>query len=332
MGNGYLNIKLMDSKDKMIYQNTESTTTSLLLEGSRAEILGPILQNTAHTAAKFSFTLINNDRYNYIFGTRTIQEMEDWTESLKLHSQKKKDSIDSNSSQESSSSNFSSLSAQTHFSIDSAKLSDQKSSSSIVEKVSIGDSKGNTSKRRESKRDKSLSMTDFEVHRVLGRGKFGKVLLCSQKTTKKVYAIKVVLKHDMNSVEKESKVLRSIQHPFIVSLHAAFETASRLYLVMDYVNAGEMYFHVSNFGRFGEERACFYAGEIQLALQCLHGSGIIYRDLKLENILLNRYGHVQITDFGLARTDDEQDDDSKYIVGTLEYLVCFNQYFLLHLS
>ncbi|TPX56088.1 hypothetical protein PhCBS80983_g04815 [Powellomyces hirtus] len=182
-----------------------------------------------------------------------------------------------------------------------------------------------------------LSMDDFELHRVIGRGKFAKVLLCSRRSTQKVYAIKVLTKQPTNvdprdpssDQTSESRILRSIHHPFIVGLHYAFQSAERLYLVMEYINGGELYFHVSHYGRFSEERVRFYAAELLLGLQCLHGKGIIYRDLKLENILLSKDGHVKITDFGLSKQEEEggngpqtEDEDSETIsvVGTLEYL------------
>ncbi|RKO93704.1 kinase-like domain-containing protein [Blyttiomyces helicus] len=170
----------------------------------------------------------------------------------------------------------------------------------------------------EGKRAK-MSIADFDIHKVLGRGKFGKVLLCSQKSTGKTYAIKVIKKHE-DSKSTESQILRSIRHPFIVALHYAFQGTERLFLVMEYVNGGELYFHVSNFGRFSEERVRFYGAEILLAVQCLHGKGVIYRDMKLENILLDKDGHVKITDFGLSKQEDDDDDSDTSVVGTLEYL------------
>ncbi|KAI9203541.1 molecular mechanism For the regulation of protein kinase B Akt By hydrophobic motif phosphorylation [Polychytrium aggregatum] len=168
-----------------------------------------------------------------------------------------------------------------------------------------------------------MSINDFEIHKVIGRGKFAKVLLCIQKSTGTAYAIKVLHKtaEDQCDPQTESNILRSIVHPFIVGLHYAFQSPERLYLVMEYVNGGELYFHICNFGRFSEDRVRFYAAEIFLAIECLHGKGIAYRDLKLENILLAKDGHVKITDFGLSKQEEESDDSSTVsLVGTLEYL------------
>eukprot|EP00158_Paraphelidium_tribonemae_P009248 Partr_v1_DN28811_c2_g1_i1_m33881 putative Ribosomal protein S6 kinase len=171
-----------------------------------------------------------------------------------------------------------------------------------------------------------VTMNDFEIKKVLGRGKFGKVLLCSQISTGKIFAIKVIKKSTVRDEKQfsnsasENRILRAIRHPFMVNLHYAFQTPERLHLVMEYVNGGELFFHVNHFGRFSEERVVFYAAEIFLALQCLHGKGIIYRDLKLENILLGNDGHIKITDFGLSKMEDEVDEDESVIAGTSEYL------------
>ncbi|KAI3649192.1 hypothetical protein MP228_007046 [Amoeboaphelidium protococcarum] len=185
-------------------------------------------------------------------------------------------------------------------------------------------------------KEQVVSMDDFQVHKVLGRGKFGKVLLCQKKSNGQIYAIKVVKKSGIRDSREilnnktENQILRAIRHPFIVGLHYAFQTDTRLYLVLEYVNGGELFFHISNFGRFSEERVKFYTAELSLALQSLHGKGILYRDLKLENILLDRDGHVKLTDFGLSKVNSDgvdsadggggDDDDDSIIAGTFEYL------------
>ncbi|KAJ3017262.1 UNVERIFIED_CONTAM: Serine/threonine-protein kinase Sgk1 [Siphonaria sp. JEL0065] len=168
----------------------------------------------------------------------------------------------------------------------------------------------------------SEDMTPFQVCRVLGEGESRQVLLCKQKSTKQAYAVKIIPKRSGEkgtaALEMEYKVLRTVKHPFIVKLHAAFESTQQVFLITDYVDGGELYFQISNFGKFPEDRARFYATEILLGLECLHGHRIVYRDLKLENILLNREGHVVISDFGLSRM--EPTSDSGKIVGPLEYL------------
>ncbi|ORZ39822.1 kinase-like domain-containing protein [Catenaria anguillulae PL171] len=175
---------------------------------------------------------------------------------------------------------------------------------------------------RSRSKSSRATIDDFEFHRVLGKGKYGKVLLCSHKVSKKVFAIKVIQKdaESEDTARTESEILRSIKHPFIVGLHFAFQNPERLYLVMEYVNGGELFFHLSQSGRFPEKRAKFYAAEIILALQCLHGKGVVYRDLKLENILLDKEGHIKIADFGLSRLYTKEDETRTFsMAGTLEY-------------
>jgi len=99
----------------------------------------------------------------------------------------------------------------------------------------------------------------------------------------------------------EREILERITSPFIVKLHFAFQTPKKLYFVMDFLNGGELFYHLKLEGRFSEMRTSFYAAEILLALECLHSNGIIYRDLKPENVLLDSEGHIKLTDFGLSK-------------------------------
>lgn len=96
-------------------------------------------------------------------------------------------------------------------------------------------------------------------------------------------------------------ILERLNNPFIVKLHFAFQTPERLYFVIDFLNGGELFFHLRKETRFKENRAKFYAAEIVLALECLHQNGIIYRDLKPENVILDQFGHLKLTDFGLSK-------------------------------
>ena len=142
----------------------------------------------------------------------------------------------------------------------------------------------------------------------------------------KVYAMKVLKKKALVKrkqvihTQTERKVLSLIEHPFIVSLRFAFQTDAKLYMVLDFFNGGELFFHLKREGRFSEKRSKFYAGEICLALECLHGKGIIYRDLKPENILLDADGHIKITDFGLSKDSLKGDMITHTFCGTPEYL------------
>lgn len=118
----------------------------------------------------------------------------------------------------------------------------------------------------------------------------------------------------------EHRVLREIHHPFIVELHYAFQSEDRLYFVMDYLSGGELFQHICEHGPFSESRARFYAAEIFLAIQHLHQNGIIYRDLKLENIMMDRDGHLKVTDFGMCKDELKAGMKTNSICGTSEYL------------
>jgi len=141
-----------------------------------------------------------------------------------------------------------------------------------------------------------MSMDDFELLCVVGKGSFGKVLQVRHKESGKIYAVKILRKKQLiarNQVEHtktERRVMQNIRHPFIVRLHGAFQTEDKLYMVMDYVNGGELFFHLKKEGRFSEERVCLYVAELVLAIEHLHKHGVIYRDLKPENILLHGDG------------------------------------------
>lgn len=99
----------------------------------------------------------------------------------------------------------------------------------------------------------------------------------------------------------ERIILEHIESPFIVKLHFAFQTPERLYFVMDFLNGGELFYHLRKETLFEENRARFYVVEMVLALEVLHKNGIIYRDLKPENVLLDSVGHIKLTDFGLSK-------------------------------
>ena len=115
-------------------------------------------------------------------------------------------------------------------------------------------------------------------------------------------------------------ILERINHPFIVKLHYAFQTPERLYFVIDFLNGGELFFHLRKETKFNEDRTRFYAAEIVLALECLHSNGIIYRDLKPENVILDSEGHIKLTDFGLCKLQEAGDKMTYTFCGTPEYL------------
>merc|ERR1711963_1098043 len=173
-----------------------------------------------------------------------------------------------------------------------------------------------------------VSMEDFELLKVLGRGAFGKVVLCREKSARTMYAMKILKKSavfDKNEVEHtltENRVLQTIRHPFIVGLKYSFTTDDRLCFVTEYVSGGELFIHLRNerTKRFPEERTRFYAAEIVCALGYLHKRRIIYRDLKLENLLLDRNGHIKMVVFGLCKDEIFGGKLTNTFCGTPSYL------------
>ncbi|CAG9840123.1 unnamed protein product [Diabrotica balteata] len=173
---------------------------------------------------------------------------------------------------------------------------------------------------------RKVTLESFEFIKVLGKGTFGKVILCREKATGRLYAIKIlkkeviIQKDEVAHTQTENRVLRTTHHPFLTSLKYSFQTNDRLCFVMEYVNGGELFFHLSRERVFSEDRTRFYGAEIISALAYLHSQGIIYRDLKLENLLLDKDGHIKIADFGLCKEDITYGRTTKTFCGTPEYL------------
>eukprot|EP01129_Flabellula_baltica_P009781 TRINITY_DN4054_c0_g1_i3.p1 TRINITY_DN4054_c0_g1~~TRINITY_DN4054_c0_g1_i3.p1 ORF type:complete len:784 (+),score=156.57 TRINITY_DN4054_c0_g1_i3:168-2519(+) len=178
-----------------------------------------------------------------------------------------------------------------------------------------------------SKKKDQLSLEDFELIRVVGRGAFGKVLLCKLVDTNQTYAMKCILKKSLVRHKKEIEhtlaersVMMKLDHPFLMKLHYTFQTDDKLIYVMDYVNGGELFFHLEREGTFDMDRARFYMAELISAISYLHESDIVYRDIKTENILLNSEGHVVLTDFGLSKELGDADQRTGTLCGTPVYL------------
>lgn len=153
-----------------------------------------------------------------------------------------------------------------------------------------------------------ISLDDFQIIKTLGKGSFGKVLLV--KCTlygEKYYAMKVLKKSMLKDKKQkmhtktEREILEKIRHPFIVSLYFAFQTPEKLFFITEFISGGEIFYHLKKAGCFSEERTRFYICELILALEYLHKKNIIYRDLKPENVLLSKGGHIKLTDFGLSK-------------------------------
>ncbi|KAI0889402.1 kinase-like protein [Annulohypoxylon maeteangense] len=170
---------------------------------------------------------------------------------------------------------------------------------------------------------------DFEPLRCLGKGTYGTVLLVKQRTTGRLYAQKqfkkasvVVHKKLVEQTKTERQILESVnRHPFVVKLFYAFQDQEKLYLILEYGQGGELFTHLNTEKMFPEPVAAFYMAEMVLALSHLHDTlGVVYRDLKPENCLLDAQGHLLLTDFGLSKVSVEDDDGCKSILGTVEYM------------
>uniref|UniRef100_A0A673MN06 Protein kinase C n=1 Tax=Sinocyclocheilus rhinocerous TaxID=307959 RepID=A0A673MN06_9TELE len=172
-----------------------------------------------------------------------------------------------------------------------------------------------------------LGLGDFDLIRVIGRGSYAKVLLARLKKNEQIYAMKVVKKElvhddeDIDWVQTEKHVFEQAStNPFLVGLHSCFQTESRLFLVIEYVNGGDLMFHMQRQRKLPEEHARFYAAEVCIALNFLHEKGIIYRDLKLDNVLLDQDGHIKITDYGMCKEGIRPGDTTSTFCGTPNYI------------
>jgi serine/threonine protein kinase len=164
----------------------------------------------------------------------------------------------------------------------------------------------------------------FELLKFICEGAFGKVILVRNRFTKQLHAMKVLSKklikkkNSVQQMKSERDVLTKLSHPFVVALDYAFHTEQKLFLIMEFLAGGELFYHLRKRGHILEAEMQVYAAEMVLAIEFLHSKQIVHRDLKPENILLKGDGHVCITDFGLAK--EIADGTARTLCGTSEYM------------
>ena len=204
---------------------------------------------------------------------------------------------------------------------------DEKSQNySITDDINIKVKSEKQIKENNYSSDKKLCYEDFEPLKLLGTGSFGRVLLVRSKINNKLYAMKILLKsflkksHQEEHTKTERDLMVTINCPFIVNIKYAFQDEIQLYLITEFMQGGDMFFHLHESGKFKRERAKFYIIELILAIEYLHKNNMVYRDLKPENILMDKDGHIKITDFGLSKILDDINDKAFTLCGTPQYI------------
>ncbi|KRX89220.1 Protein kinase C-like 1 [Trichinella pseudospiralis] len=173
-------------------------------------------------------------------------------------------------------------------------------------------------------KSKKITLNHFNILKLLGKGSFGKVMLVELKAKGQYYAMKCLKKdvilngEDIECTFIERRVLiLGQQSPFLTKVFWCFQSPEYVFFVMEYLAGGDLMHHIQRMKKFDE----FYAAEIQCGLEFLHSRGIIYRDLKLDNVLLDVEGHIHLTDFGMCKTEMNRENGlASTFCGTPDYI------------
>jgi len=171
-----------------------------------------------------------------------------------------------------------------------------------------------------------VNVDDFVILKVIGKGTYGKVQLVKCTIDGKFYAMKSLSKKHISDskviqrILQEKEVLIEATHPFLVSAHYAFQTEAKIFLIMDYIQGGDLFNRIREERKFSFKRVQLYAAQLTLAIGHLHSLSIMHRDLKPENILFDKYGYMMLTDFGLVKRFANENDTATTFCGTPEYV------------
>ena len=177
--------------------------------------------------------------------------------------------------------------------------------------------------------NRGMCLSDFELMKVIGEGASCTVLQVRKRESGEIFALKMMSKERVNQNPKrieraitERAVLLKTRHPFIIHMHAAFQSATHLFLLLEMCPGGELFYHMSKHHKFSESTSRFYFAEALLGVEYLHQKGVLFRDLKSENILLDIDGHIRLTDFGLSKEVPAEVTQESFtsFVGTIGYL------------